>query len=75
MLNELNEQIPLQDNSTLGVVIVRHCGYTAIVKVSGDVKKGSNSIQDIDIEDQQDGGANALNVNRYKLDMLSVGCI
>lgn len=75
MLNELSEQIPLQDNSTLGVVIVRHCGYTAIVNVSGDVKKGSNSTQDIDIEDQPDGGANALNVNRYKIDMLSVGCI
>lgn len=57
--------MPLQDTSTLGVLIVRYCGYTAIVKVSGDIKKGSYSTQDIDIEDQPDGGANALNVNRY----------
>lgn len=55
----------LQDTSTLGVLIVRYCGYTATVKVSGDIKKGSYSTQDIDIEDQPDGGANALNVNRY----------
>lgn len=57
--------MPLQDTSTLGVLTVRYCGYTAIVKVSGDIKKGSYSTQDIDIEDQPDGGANALNVNRY----------
>ena len=36
-----------------------------MVKVSADIDWGGNSIpQDIDIEDQPEGGANALNVNR-----------
>lgn len=55
----------LQDTSTLGVVIIRHCGYTAVVKVLMEVNWEGNPIpQDIDIEDQPEGGANALNVNR-----------
>lgn len=46
-------------------MIVRHCGYTAIVKVPAEVNWEGNPIpQDIDIEDQPEGGANALNVNR-----------
>lgn len=55
----------LQDTATLGVVVVRHCGYTAIVKVPiEDDSKGHPVPQDINIEDLPDGGANALNVNR-----------
>lgn len=55
----------MQDTSTLGVVVVRHCGYTAIVKVSAEVNWNGESIpQDIDIEDHPEGGANALNINR-----------
>lgn len=55
----------LQDTSTLSVVVVRHCGYTAVVKVSAEVNwEGNPILQDIDIEDQPEGGANALNVNR-----------
>lgn len=57
----------LQDTATLGVVVVRHCGYTAVVQVP--VEAGSEGAiiteQDIDIEDQPEGGSNALNVNRY----------
>lgn len=53
-----------QDTSSLGVVIVRHCGYTATVKVVGDIKSGRN-LKDVEIEDQPDGGANTLNVNRF----------
>lgn len=59
------EFVCLQDTSTLGVVIVRHCGYTAVVKVTDEVNWEGNPVpQDIDIEDQPEGGANALNVNR-----------
>ena len=59
------------------MVIVKHCGYTAIVKVSGRAKdsndvKQSNDISDnfdgmlnIDVHDHPDGGSNALNVNRF----------
>ncbi|KAG6427801.1 hypothetical protein SASPL_112048 [Salvia splendens] len=52
------------DASTLGVVIVRHCGHTAIVKVSAVVNWSYKAIpRDIDIEDLPEGGANALNIN------------
>jgi protein TIF31 len=46
-------------------VVVQHCGFTAVVKVSSEVNWEGNRIpQDISIEDQTEGGANALNVNR-----------
>lgn len=55
----------LQDTPTLGAVIIRHCGYTAVVKVSAEMDwEGSPDSMEIDIEDQPEGGANALNVNR-----------
>ena len=47
------------------VVNVRHCGYTATVKDVGNVKKAKFHTQDIEIDDQPDGGANALNINRF----------
>ncbi|KAL3633072.1 hypothetical protein CASFOL_026056 [Castilleja foliolosa] len=62
-----DESVVVHDTSSLGVVVVRHCGYTATVKVVGDVKKGRSLAQDIDIEDQPDGGANALNVNSLRV--------
>ncbi|KAM7268027.1 hypothetical protein ACFE04_010193 [Oxalis oulophora] len=63
-----DESATVHDTSTLGVVVVRHCGYTAIVKVSAEVYWDKTSIpQDIDIEDQPDGGANALNVNSLRM--------
>lgn len=46
-------------------MVVRHCGYTAVVKASAEVNWEGESIpQDIEIDDQPEGGANALNVNR-----------
>ncbi|KAL9266320.1 REDUCED CHLOROPLAST COVERAGE 2-like protein, partial [Drosera capensis] len=63
-----DESATVHDTSTLGVVVVRHCGYTAIVKVFPEVKLEGNSLpEDIDIEDQVEGGANALNVNSLRL--------
>lgn len=56
----------MQDIATLGVVNVRYCGYTAIVKVAQrENDKASNPSQSIEILDQPEGGANALNINRY----------
>lgn len=56
----------LQDFTTLGVINVRHCGYIAVVKVNNfDKSKLDLPLQPIDIADQPDGGANALNINRY----------
>ncbi|XP_058115653.1 protein REDUCED CHLOROPLAST COVERAGE 3-like isoform X3 [Magnolia sinica] len=62
-----DESVIIHDTATLGVVVVRHCGYTAVVKVSGDIKKGSYTAQDIDIEGQPGGGANALNINSLRV--------
>ncbi|XP_078443122.1 tetratricopeptide repeat (TPR)-like superfamily protein [Wolffia australiana] len=61
-----DENVVFHDTATLGVVIVRHCGYTATVKVPQEGKK-SQSGSDIVIEDQPDGGANALNLNSLRL--------
>lgn len=51
----------------MGVVNVRHCGYNATVKVVGNVKRRKLEGQDIEIDDQPDGGANSLNLNRLEL--------
>ncbi|KAL9151085.1 hypothetical protein ABFS82_11G030600 [Erythranthe guttata] len=63
-----DESATVHDTSTLGVVVVRHCGHSAVVKVSAEVDWGGNPIpQDIDIEDHPEGGANALNVNSLRI--------
>ncbi|CAK9172049.1 unnamed protein product, partial [Ilex paraguariensis] len=63
-----DESATVHDTSTLGVVVVRHCGYMAVVKVAAEVNWDGNTIpQDINIEDQPDGGANALNVNSLRM--------
>ncbi|KAG8367639.1 hypothetical protein BUALT_Bualt16G0093900 [Buddleja alternifolia] len=63
-----DESATVHDTSTLGVVVVRQCGYTAIVKVSAEVDWEGNPIPlDIDIEDYPEGGANALNVNSLRM--------
>lgn len=46
-------------------VFVRHCGFTATVKIVGDIKKAKFMSQDFVIDDQPEGGANSLNINRY----------
>ncbi|CAN6459580.1 unnamed protein product [Victoria cruziana] len=63
-----DENVAVHDTATLGVVVIRHCGYTAVVKVCGDMKYDIGSVpQDIDIIDQPDGGANSLNVNSLRI--------
>ncbi|XP_022883180.1 protein TSS-like [Olea europaea var. sylvestris] len=60
-----DESATVHDTSTLGVVVVRHCGYTAIVKVAAEVNwEGYPIPQDVEIEDHPEGGANSLNINR-----------
>ncbi|KAG2263037.1 hypothetical protein Bca52824_070116 [Brassica carinata] len=62
-----DESATVHDTSTLGVVVVRHCGFTAIVKVAAEFKLDVGTLpHDIDIEDQSEGGANALNVNSLR---------
>jgi hypothetical protein len=56
----------LQDIATLGVINVRYCGYIAIVQVAQrENDKASTTSQSIELLDQPEGGANALNINRY----------
>lgn len=42
------------------------------MKVVGNVKKKKFDAQDIEIDDQPDGGANALNINRFELQARSL---
>lgn len=56
----------------MSTVIVRLCGYTATVKVVGNVMKKKFDAQDIEIDDLLDGGANALNINRFELQARSL---
>ncbi|XP_062184018.1 protein REDUCED CHLOROPLAST COVERAGE 2-like isoform X2 [Phragmites australis] len=74
-----DESVVVKDSSTLGVVIVKHCGYTATVKVSGCIKDCNDGKQtcdtsdnldgmlNIDVHDHPDGGSNALNVNSLRI--------
>lgn len=74
-----DESVVVKDSSTLGVVIVKHCGYTATVKVSGrandsndvkqtyDISDNFDGVLNIDVHDHPDGGSNALNVNSLRI--------
>jgi len=57
----------VQDITTLGVINVRYCGYVVTVKVERGVNENvdSPSQQNIELFDQPEGGANALNINRF----------
>ncbi|CAJ1951321.1 unnamed protein product [Sphenostylis stenocarpa] len=62
-----DESVIVHDTSSLTVVVVNHCGYTATVKVVGNVNMRKPKVRDIEIDDQPDGGANALNINSLRL--------
>lgn len=65
----------LQDVATLGVVNVRNCGYIAVVKVEDKENKVVKSLsQSMELFDQPEGGANALNINRYYLYTFKIWC-
>ncbi|XP_047309986.1 protein REDUCED CHLOROPLAST COVERAGE 3-like [Impatiens glandulifera] len=61
-----DESVVVQDTSSFSTVLVRHCGYTATVKVC-DLIEEKSMAQDFRIDDQPDGGANALNVNSLRI--------
>ncbi|KAL6911983.1 hypothetical protein ACP4OV_000788 [Aristida adscensionis] len=64
-----DESATVHDSATLGVVVVKHCGYTVVVQVPVDTQLSGTSLaqQDIHIEDQPEGGSNALNVNSLRM--------
>ncbi|RVW91526.1 putative AC transposase [Vitis vinifera] len=60
-----DENTAAHDFATLGVVNVRYCGYIAVVKLEGkESSKMDTHFQSIELLDQPEGGANALNINR-----------
>ncbi|XP_068647247.1 protein REDUCED CHLOROPLAST COVERAGE 2-like [Aristolochia californica] len=63
-----DESATVHDTATLLVVVVRHCGHTADVKVQVEIDwKGDPISENIDMEDQPEGGANAMNVNSLRM--------
>lgn len=63
-----DENTAAHDIATLGVVNVRYCGYTAVVKVEQrEDDKKHPSLPYIELLDQPDGGACALNINSLRL--------
>ncbi|KAL5572105.1 hypothetical protein UlMin_021702, partial [Ulmus minor] len=61
-----DENTAAHDVATLGVVNVRYCGYIAVVKVEGRDKEVT-PFQSIELLDQPEGGANALNISSLRL--------
>ncbi|PIA34704.1 hypothetical protein AQUCO_03700173v1 [Aquilegia coerulea] len=63
-----DENTAAHDTTTLGVVNVRYCGYIAVVKVRKESSNAGPGLQSrIEMIDQPDGGANALNINSLRL--------
>ncbi|CAK9230198.1 unnamed protein product [Sphagnum jensenii] len=62
-----DENTCIHDTATLGTVIVRHQGYTVLVEAAGPKpEEGEELPTDLAINEQIDGGANALNVNSLR---------
>ncbi|XP_042505811.1 protein TSS-like [Macadamia integrifolia] len=61
-----DENTTAHDVVTLGIVNVRYCGYIAVVKVDKSEGSDVGPFQSIEIIDQLEGGANALNMNSLR---------
>ncbi|KAK9677235.1 hypothetical protein RND81_11G129700 [Saponaria officinalis] len=61
LLKGLTTDENVTDVSSFGSVTIKYCGHTATVRVVGDVREDIEH-HDIEVDDQPDGGANALNV-------------
>ncbi|KAF8025343.1 hypothetical protein BT93_F2247 [Corymbia citriodora subsp. variegata] len=62
-----DENVVIRDTISLGNVIVKHCGYTAQVRVVAKKKIGKIDARDLEIDDQPNGGANSLNLNSLRV--------
>nr|CAB3452701.1 unnamed protein product [Digitaria exilis] len=53
---------------SLGIINLRYCGHVAVAKVNNiDKTKVTSSIKPINIADQPEGGAHALNINSLRM--------
>ncbi|WOL05117.1 protein TSS isoform X2 [Canna indica] len=62
-----NENVIIKDTITLGVVIIKYCGYTTTITVSHHAKDNKYAMESLDVDDQPDGGSNALNINSLRV--------
>lgn len=63
-----DENTAAHDVDSLGIINLRYCGYVAVAKVNGiDKTKVNSSIKPINIADQPEGGAHALNINSLRM--------
>ncbi|KAL2511282.1 Tetratricopeptide repeat (TPR)-like superfamily protein [Abeliophyllum distichum] len=62
-----DENTAAHDVATLGVVNMRYCGYIAIVQVA-EIENANvvHPLEGLELLDQPDGGANALNINSLR---------
>ncbi|KAL2536336.1 Tetratricopeptide repeat (TPR)-like superfamily protein [Forsythia ovata] len=62
-----DENTAAHDVATLGVVNMRYCGYIAIVQVP-EIENANvgHPLEGLELLDQPDGGANALNINSLR---------
>ncbi|KAJ1288399.1 hypothetical protein BS78_02G086600 [Paspalum vaginatum] len=63
-----DENTAAHDVDSLGIINLRYCGYVAVAKVNNmDKTKVTSSIKPINIADQPEGGAHALNINSLRM--------
>ncbi|XP_062190047.1 protein REDUCED CHLOROPLAST COVERAGE 1 isoform X2 [Phragmites australis] len=63
-----DENTAAHDVDSLGIINLRYCGYVAVAKVNNiDKTKVDSSIKPINIADQPEGGAHALNINSLRM--------
>ncbi|KAF8690784.1 hypothetical protein HU200_041173 [Digitaria exilis] len=63
-----DENTAAHEIDSLGIINLRYCGHVAVAKVNNiDKTKVTSSIKPINIADQPEGGAHALNINSLRM--------
>ncbi|XP_010474724.1 PREDICTED: protein TSS-like isoform X2 [Camelina sativa] len=61
-----DENTAAHDVATLGTISLKYCGYIAVVKIEKESEELSPPSQIVDLLEQPEGGANALNINSLR---------
>ncbi|CAH8250854.1 unnamed protein product [Arabidopsis lyrata] len=61
-----DENTAAHDVATLGTISLKYCGYIAVVKIEKESGEVSPPSQIVDLLEQPEGGANALNINSLR---------